>query len=207
MRVTLLDLGIGNLHSLGKALIRVIAGASVTVETDIARAIDTELLVLPGVGAFPAAAARLAAQKGTLRDAVAAGLPCLGICVGMQVMFDASDEGPGEGLSFFSGRVTRLTTPRSPHMGWSPIAPAAKAPAWVAHGARGVYYAHSFACRPDDPNVVLATTELDGDAFAAIVKKDRVAGLQFHPEKSSADGMALLGSLARELVAPGSSPS
>jgi len=200
VRVTLLDLGVGNLHSLGKALARVIDGAVVTVETDAARAIETDLLVFPGVGAFSAAASRLAPGRETLRTAAFGGLPCLGICIGMQLMFDASDEGPGDGLSLFAGRVTRLKTPRSPHMGWSPIRATEGAPEWVAHGTRGVYYAHSFACRPADPEIVLATTELDGDSFAAIVKKGRVAGCQFHPEKSSSDGIALLGAIARELT-------
>jgi len=201
VRITLLDLGVGNLHSLGKALARVADGSEVAIETDLARAVETDLLVFPGVGAFSAAASRLAAGRDALRAAVAGGLPCLGICIGMQLLFDASDEGPGEGLSLFAGRVTRLKTARAPHMGWSPIRPQPGAPEWVSHGARGVYYAHSFACRPSEPEVVLATTELDGDTVAAIVKKGRVAGCQFHPEKSSTDGMALLGGIVRELVA------
>jgi len=199
VRVTLLDLGVGNLHSLGKALAQV-TGGSVSVETDASRAIETDLLVLPGVGAFSAAASRLAPGRSLLREATARGLPCLGICIGMQLLFDASDEGPGEGLSLFSGNVTRLKTARSPHMGWSPVRPLPHAPDWVSHGTRGVYYAHSFACRPTEPDVVLATTELDGDSFAAIVKKGRVAGCQFHPEKSSSEGLALLGAIARELA-------
>ncbi|WP_394830874.1 imidazole glycerol phosphate synthase subunit HisH [Pendulispora rubella] len=200
MRVTLLDLGIGNLHSLGKALAQVVPGSTVSVETDASRALQTDLLVLPGVGAFSAAASRLATARASVRAAIDGGLPCLGICIGMQLMFDASDEGPGEGLSVFAGRVTRLTTARAPHMGWSPIRPSADAPAWVARGARGVYYAHSFACRPVDASVVLASTDLDGDSFPAIVKKGRVGGCQFHPEKSSSDGLALLGAIAQELT-------
>lgn len=199
MRVTLLDLGVGNLHSLGKALGQV-TGGEVVVETDLAQATKTDLLVFPGVGAFTAAVSRFGRGREALRTAIDAGLPCLGVCVGMQIMFDTSDEGPGQGLSLFAGRVTRLETARAPHMGWSPLKASPGAPAWIEHGTKGVYYAHSFACRPDDPAVVLATTELQGDTIAAIVKKGRVGGVQFHPEKSSHEGIALLGGIVKELL-------
>ncbi len=199
MRVTLLDSGVGNLHSLGKALGHV-TGGEVVIETDLAQATKTDLLVFPGVGAFTAAVSRFGQGREALRAAIESGLPCLGVCVGMQIMFDTSDEGPGEGLSLFAGRVTRLKTARAPHMGWSPLKASAGAPSWIEHGTKGVYYAHSFACRPEDPGVVLATTELEGDTVAAIVKKGRVGGVQFHPEKSSREGIALLGGIVKELL-------
>ena len=113
MRVTLFDYGAGNLHSLAKALYA--PGVELRVEEDPLRALDTGLLVLPGVGAFGAAAARLAPGREAMRDAVAHGLPCLGICLGMQLLFEASEEGEGRGLGLFPGRVTRLRAPRAPH--------------------------------------------------------------------------------------------
>jgi glutamine amidotransferase len=198
VRVTLLDLGIGNLHSLAKAIARSVPEAHVRVDAEAARALGADLLVLPGVGAFGAAAEVLAPARERVRDALLAGHPCLGICLGMQLFFDESDEGPGRGLGVMSGRVTRLRTARLPHMGWSPVLPRPGAPAWPWPSA--VYYAHSFAVRPADPAVVLAETELDGDRFPAIVRAGSTVGCQFHPEKSSAEGTSLLGAIVRSVV-------
>jgi glutamine amidotransferase len=116
----------------------------------------------------------------------------------MQLLFERSEEGPGEGLGVFSGGVTRLATPRTPHMGWSPVAPVSGAPAWPWPSA--VYYAHSFACRAADLSAVVATTTLDGDTFPAVVRRGRILGFQFHPEKSSAQGLELLGAALREVT-------
>jgi glutamine amidotransferase len=195
VKLTLLDSGVGNLHSLEKALVRACAGASITIEQDGLRvasgACPTDVLVLPGVGAFGAAAERLAPAREALREAILGGLPTIGICLGMQLLFDGSDEGPGLGLGVVAGRVTRLTTPRTPHMGWSPIEPEAPWPAgWPVPGA--VYYAHSFACRPAHAEFTLASTSVSGDRFPAIVRAARAVGMQFHPEKSSDEGSALL---------------
>lgn len=198
MRVALLDLGVGNLHSLEKALVAASGDATVEVETEASRALGADLVVLPGVGAFSPAAARLAPFRRELAGAIASGLPCIGICLGMQLLFDASDEGEGEGLGVFAGRVTRLKTPRTPHMGWSPIVPDAGAPAWPWPSS--VYYAHSFACRAVDARDVVATTTLEGDTFPAVVRKHRAVGCQFHPEKSSREGVALLGAILREVT-------
>lgn len=208
MRVTILDLGIGNLHSLGKALVRAAPGAELRVETD-PRACErrtTDLVVLPGVGAFTEAAARLQPGREHLRAALLDGLPCVGICLGMQLLFDGSDEGPGEGLSVIPGRVTRLVTARIPHMGFSPIDVAGSAPAWARafHEGEGgevaMYYAHSFVCRPKDEAAVVATTALEGDTFPGIVAHANTVGCQFHPEKSSFQGLALLGAVVRQVT-------
>jgi glutamine amidotransferase len=121
----------------------------------------------------------------------------------MQLLFEASDEGDGEGLGLIRGRVTRLATTRIPHMGWSPIEPI-EPDEWASAGRpcpSAVYYAHSFACRPIDSAVVLATTTIDGDRFPAIVRAKRAIGCQFHPEKSSDEGVRLLGVLACEVIA------
>jgi glutamine amidotransferase len=190
MRVTIFDYGAGNLHSLAKAIER--GGVDVRVETDPVRAVvETDALVLPGVGAFGAAAERLAPGRSAMRDAVAGGLPAIGICLGMQLLFDASDEGDGAGLGLIPGRVTRLRAERVPQIGWNTIDEArdslfAAAPLPIA------YYANSFVCRPEDPSSVIAWSEHEGDRFPAAVRAGAAVGLQFHPEKSSSGGVRLL---------------
>jgi glutamine amidotransferase len=196
MRATLLDYGAGNLHSLAKALVR--PGWDVRIATDPGCIVDTDLLVLPGVGAFPQAATRLA-QARDLRVRIAEGLPVLGICLGMQLLFEASDEGPGPGLGVFAGTVTRLTAARVPLMGWNGIVDACDPR--LAAPDLSVYFANSFACRPADPGCVLAWTRYDEDRFPAAVRRGRVAGFQFHPEKSGARGVALLRAFADDVTA------
>src|SRR5439155_6407966 len=102
VKVAIVDYGAGNLHSLAKAL--ALPGVTVAIETDARAAIAADALVLPGVGAFAAAAERLAPAREALRDALVAGLPCLGVCLGMQLLFESSDEGPGQGLGLIAGR-------------------------------------------------------------------------------------------------------
>ena len=190
MRITLFDYGAGNLHSLAKALTT--GGVELRVEEDPLRALDTGLLVLPGVGAFGAAAARLAPGREAMRSAVAGGLPCLGICLGMQLMFEGSDEGPGAGLGLFRGRATRLRSRRVPHIGWNSVE-------GRSVGLESVYYANSYACRPEQPAEVMAWTEYEGDRFPAVVRRGKLLGVQFHPEKSSSAGVRFLQSFLREV--------
>jgi imidazole glycerol-phosphate synthase subunit HisH len=187
-RVTVFDYGAGNLHSLIKALAA--PGVDVRVEADPIAALDTDALVLPGVGAFGAAAARLAPGRAAMAAALADGLPCLGVCLGMQLMFDGSDEGPGAGLGVIRGRVTRLAAPRVPHIGWNAVeSPSPDEPLFASAPLDVVYYAHSFVCRPTDASTVTAWTEQGGDRFAAAVRWRRTVGVQFHPEKSSQAGV------------------
>jgi imidazole glycerol-phosphate synthase subunit HisH len=195
MRVTLFDYGAGNIHSLVKAL-ALAPAIDVRVEEDPVRALDTELLVLPGVGAFGAAAARLAPGRERMRRALEDGLPCLGICLGMQLLFDASDEGEGQGLGFFPGRVTRLASRRVPHIGWNSV----EEDAAVRDARLGsVYYAHSFACRAERSEAVVGWTTHEGDRFPAAVRRGRVLGVQFHPEKSSAAGVRFVHAFLEEV--------
>jgi glutamine amidotransferase len=195
VRVTLFDYGAGNLHSLAKALATV-AGVEVRVQEDPIRALDTDLLVLPGVGAFGAAAARLAPGREQMRRAVLDGLPCLGICLGMQLMFDTSDEGGGEGLSLFRGRVTKLRSQRVPHIGWNSVD---EDTALRSAKLGTVYYAHSFVCRAEEPGVVVGWTTHEGDRFPAAVRRGNLLGLQFHPEKSSGAGVRFLQAFVEEV--------
>lgn len=198
MRIAILDTGAGNLHSLEKALSKARPDARVTIDDDADAALRGDLLVLPGVGAFAAAAARIAASRERLRDALVAGHPCIGICLGMQLLLTRSEEGPGLGIDLVAGEVTRLRTPRTPHMGWSRVRP--RDGEEERRYPSAVYYAHSFACRPADERVVVATTELDGDRFPAVIRASRTVGCQFHPEKSSFEGVAYLGRLVSEVT-------
>jgi len=189
MRVTIFDYGAGNLHSLTKAIER--GGVDVHVETDPVRAVDTDALVLPGVGAFGAAAERLAPGRVPMREAVKRGLPAIGICLGMQLLFDASDEGDGEGLGLIPGRVSRLRAERVPQIGWNTVDDA-RDPLFDVAPLPIAYYANSFVCRPEDPSSVIAWSAHEGDRFPAAVRAGTAVGVQFHPEKSSTDGVRLL---------------
>ena len=191
MNVTVFDYGAGNLHSLAKALEA--PDVLVRIETDPYRAVEvaTDVLVLPGVGAFGSAADRLAPGRAAMRAAILGGLPTIGICLGMQLCFDGSDEGEGEGLGVIPGRVTRLRAVRVPQIGWNAVEPV-RDPLFDAAPLPMVYYANSFVCRPADASVVTAWTEHEGDRFPAAVRAGRAVGVQFHPEKSSTHGVRFL---------------
>jgi glutamine amidotransferase len=190
MRVTIFDYGAGNLHSLAKALEE--PESTVRIETDPSRAVETDVLVLPGVGAFGAATERLASGRDRMRAAILGGVPTIGICLGMQLLFDESDEGRGEGLGVIPGRVTRLRAARVPQIGWNVVEPAGQEALFEAAPLPMAYFANSYVCRPADPAVVTAWTEHEGDRFPAAVRAGSTVGVQFHPEKSSADGVRFL---------------
>lgn len=186
MRVTILDYGAGNLHSLRKALASL--GLEVGIVADPMAALDTDMLFLPGVGAFTSAARCIAPARERMREALNSGLPCLGICLGMQLLFDGSDEGPGQGLGVIAGRVERLRAPVVPHMGWNTIDDVTD-DLVAAGGLSTGYYAHSFVCRPSIPAIATAWTTAGSDRFPAVVRSGNTIGVQFHPEKSSAPGV------------------
>jgi glutamine amidotransferase len=156
------------------------------------------LLVLPGVGAFGAAAERLAPGREVMREAIRSGLPVIGICLGMQLMFESSEEGAGAGLGIMAGRVERLRAIRVPHIGWNSVEPSRAASEPVSLPPT-VYYANSFVCRPSDESVVSAWTTHETDRFPAIVRAGSAVGVQFHPEKSSAPGVRFLRALVSSL--------
>jgi glutamine amidotransferase len=189
VRVAVLDYGIGNLHSLTKALGR--SGAQVAIVPDPAVAVRADALVLPGVGAFGAAASVLAPALDIVRRALGRGLPCLGICLGMQLLFERSDEGEGEGLGVIPGHVSRLKAERVPQIGWNEIEDATD-PLVSAAQLDVAYYANGYACRPRSSHLITAWSTHEGDRFPSIVRRDRIVGVQFHPEKSSAPGLRLL---------------
>jgi glutamine amidotransferase len=191
MRVTIFDYGAGNLHSLGKALVA--DGVTVGIEADPQRAATTsDVLVLPGVGAFGSAAERLAPGREAMRRAILGGLPTIGICLGMQLLFDESDEGNGAGLGVVAGRVSRLHAVRVPQIGWNSVEAARGEALFAAAPLPIAYYANSFVCRPVNEGTVIAWSEHEGDRFPAAVRAGSAVGVQFHPEKSSSDGVRFL---------------
>ena len=188
----MLDYGSGNLRSAERALARV--GAEVAVTADLAAAWDADGLVVPGVGAFAACMAGIdAAGAGpTIRDRVATGRPVLGICVGMQVLFDSGSEHGlvTGGLGVLPGEVRRLAAPILPHMGWNTVSPPAGSAlfAGLDAGTR-FYFVHSYAAVRTDGTV---TTAEHGETFVAAVEHGALAATQFHPEKSGDAGAELL---------------
>jgi glutamine amidotransferase len=188
--VAILDYGTGNLHSLAKGLQA--GGATVRILEEVGVGFDARALVLPGVGAFGAAAARLGRSAAAIRAAAGRGLPCLGICLGMQLLFEASEEGPGAGLGLLRGRVRRVRAPLVPHMGWNDAVPARPDPLFPADEPLVAYFAHGFAAEPAEEASVLAWTGYGPDRFPAAVRRGTVCGVQFHPEKSGAAGLGLL---------------
>jgi imidazole glycerol-phosphate synthase subunit HisH len=187
MNILLFDYGTGNLHSLRKAF--ALQGARVATGTDIGAA---DALVLPGVGAFGAAAARLADHGDAIRQAVADGLPVLGICLGMQLLLDGSAEGAGAGLGIVAGRVRPLRAARVPHMGWNTVTADPGEPLFDGVNEQRFYFANSYAVDPTAPDAATAVVRHEVDAFPAAIRAGAVVGTQFHPEKSGAPGLRLL---------------
>ena len=193
--IGLVDYGMGNRRSVEKALEHV--GASVLVSSDPAALASADALVLPGVGAFPKAMERLRALglDGFLIERAAAGVPLLGICLGMHLFFDRSSElGGSEGLGVVAGSVRALETGelKSPQIGWNEVRWERPAPVLDGLGdAAAFYHVHSFVAVPEDPSDVLGSAEY-GERFAAVVSHGSLLGVQFHPEKSSHDGLRLL---------------
>jgi imidazole glycerol-phosphate synthase subunit HisH len=189
------DYGMGNRRSVEKALEHV--GARATITSDHGEIADAERIVLPGVGAFPRAMRNLRdlGLEDLLRERAGAGVPLLGVCLGMQLLFDSSDEHEGAaGLGLLPGTVTRLRAPglKVPHIGWNTVT--FSRPSALTEGlgdAAAFYHVHTYACRPQLPADVVGCGEY-GERFVSIVERGNVMGAQFHPEKSSLDGLALL---------------
>jgi imidazole glycerol-phosphate synthase subunit HisH len=197
--ISVFDYGAGNLHSLLKALDG--PGIEVRVDSDPAIAVSADALVLPGVGAFQAATSALGGTgRWVMQSAIRNGLPTLGICLGMQVLFDRSDEGGGAGLGIVSGHVDRLHASRVPQIGWNQLEIGAARDALLdASELRTAYFANSFVCRPTDSSSVIAWSTHEQDRFPAMVRVGRCTGVQFHPEKSSASGVSFVRAWLREV--------
>ena len=198
-RVALLDYGMGNLRSIEKALERVGARPERTDRHKAVRACAG--IILPGVGAFPKAMEEVRARglDALLAERLEAGIPVLGICLGMQLLFERSSElGGAEGLGVLGGEVRAIEAPglKIPQIGWNavgwrrPSAITAELPQPCAF-----YHVHSFAAVPADPDTIVGTATY-GTEFASVVAEGNVFGAQFHPEKSGPDGLAMLGAFA-----------
>jgi len=198
--ILILDYGMGNLRSVEKALEHVGARATIGADPEAVRAADG--LILPGVGAFPRAVERVRATglDALLAERAAAGTPILGICLGLQLLFERSEElGGAEGLGLLPGTVTKLDAPglKVPNIGWAPVR-------WERESrlVEGIpsetpfYLVHSFVARPAAEDT-LGTAEY-GERFACAAERDNVFGVQFHPEKSSAAGLRLLANFAAQ---------
>ena len=203
-RLAILDYGMGNLRSVAKALEHV--GARPELTNDHARVREAEGVVLPGVGAMPKAMDRVRrlGLDELLRERVDAGLPLIGLCMGMQLLFESTTElGGAEGIGLLDGPVEQLDAPglKVPQIGWNPVA-------WRRESALNAglpdpcafYHANSFAPRPARHADVLGTAEY-GSEFVSAVARGRVYGVQFHPEKSGPHGLSLLGNFVRACVA------
>jgi glutamine amidotransferase len=191
--IAIVDYGMGNRRSVEKALEHVGADPRLTGDHDVIGAADG--IVLPGVGAFPEAMRRLraTATDELIRERAASGVPILGLCLGMQLLFETSDEHEGAtGLALLPGRVTALQAPRVPHIGWNLVTFERPSPLTDGLGeAAAFYHVHSLAPQPANEDDVVGRGEY-GERFVSIVERGNVMGVQFHPEKSSRDGLALL---------------
>ena len=198
--VAIIDYGVGNLRSVEKAFAA--TDCEAIVSSDEQELSVAQRLVLPGVGAFGACMKALK-QRGfdrLVRERVAEGTPLLGVCVGMQLLFEESDEfGATPGLGLLKGKVRRFTDELVvPHVGWNRIHQSRQQHALFADVANEefFYFVHSYYCEPEDNSVVAGETEY-GVRYASVVAKANICGVQFHPEKSQAAGLQLLRNFAR----------
>ncbi|NWF94540.1 MAG: imidazole glycerol phosphate synthase subunit HisH [Candidatus Thorarchaeota archaeon] len=191
MRAALIDYGASNTLSVTAALQR--AGFAVHITSDSQGLLDHDAIVIPGVGHFRTAALRLVPMRRALSQAAEEGIPILGICLGLQVLFEKSEESPEPGLGLMRGRVALISGgERVPHIGWNEIV-ATKDSALlngIEDGSR-VYFVHSYHVLPEDPDTVAAVTDY-GTTLVCVVAADNVLGTQFHPEKSGSVGSQVL---------------
>lgn len=198
-KAALIDYGVGNIFSMKNALHK--AGFTVEVTSNRKAISSADAIVLPGVGAFGAAAKNIAGLKNVIVECVERGVPLLGSCLGMQLLFDGSEEGAGEGLGIINGGVISFRGElKTPHMGWNTIVTVR-----LNELMEGIeeddyfYFVHSYYASPADPNVVVAVTGY-GVNFPSVVSRDAVYGTQFHPEKSGKTGAVLLKNFSNIVV-------
>lgn len=219
--VALVDFGLGNLHNVRRACAHVGLNASITCDPHAV--LDADAVILPGVGAMPAAMRALegAGLPDVLREVAARGTPLLGVCLGLQLLMSHGTEfGDHEGLGIFPGTVTRFprTAPdgsvlKVPHISWSPIYPPAERPsAWegtilsTTPAATQMYFVHSYHAVPDDRSLVTASAAYNGIEFVAAVARDNILACQFHPERSGPDGLEIYNQFALRIHKPAVKP-
>jgi glutamine amidotransferase len=193
------DYGVGNLLSLKCALEKV--GLTASIRTSAREIASADAIALPGVGAFTAAATKLYTVRESLTKRVEEGTPLLGICLGLQLFFEKSEEGPGSGLALFKGKTVRLpNTVKVPHMGWNTLNMVKQNELFddIAENSY-VYFVHSLYPVPVDREIVCTQTEY-GTTFASAIASKNVYGTQFHPEKSGEVGLKILKNFAKVVV-------
>jgi glutamine amidotransferase len=204
--IAVVDAGLGNLRSVHKALEATGTEQLVRVTSEPQVIRDAERIVVPGQGAFGDCAAALGPEAPlgrAIAESIRGGKPYLGICLGLQVLFESSEESPGHpGLGIFPGRVRRLPSGtldddgrrlKVPHIGWARVAVRASHPVLdVSIGDGWFYFVHSFQARPEDESLIAAVSAFGSLPLTAAVARDNVVGTQFHPEKSQAQGLELL---------------
>jgi imidazole glycerol-phosphate synthase subunit HisH len=194
------DYGMGNLRSVSKALEHVAPGAEVRVTADPAAILSSERVVVPGQGALPDCMRQLAASGA--REAVVEATrskPFLGICIGLQLLFERGEEGDSAGLGLLPGRVPRfnLTGLKIPHIGWNEVVQERPHPLWAGIRDRSrFYFVHSYYPAPSDAGLTAATC-VYGAPFTCAVARDNIFAVQFHPEKSQSAGLQLLSNFVR----------
>lgn len=194
-KIVIIDYGMGNLHSAAKALERIGADVTVTRDPELVRRADK--VILPGVGAFGDCMKNLRERDlaPVIHEVIAAGKPFLGICVGLQMLFEGSDEDPGAvGLGIFKGMVRKIVAPglKIPHMGWNNLHLKNRSPLFRDLPEQAyVYFVHSYHAVPSDSSIITAAS-IYGESVTAAVGRDLVQAVQFHPEKSSAVGLKIL---------------
>jgi imidazole glycerol-phosphate synthase subunit HisH len=193
------DYGVGNLLSLKTALEK--AGLTTSIGTTAKDLAKADAIALPGVGSFTAASSKLDSVKEILQTKIQEGTPLLGICLGLQLFFESSQEGPGDGLAIFKGKNMQLpNTVKVPHMGWNTLNVVKSNELFedIAEGAY-VYFVHSLYPVPKNKNIVCTTTEY-GTTFTSAIASKNIYGTQFHPEKSGDVGFKILRNFVKTVV-------
>lgn len=191
--IVIIDYGRGNLHSVYNGLLKIGADPVVSADPKVIR--EAPKVILPGVGSFGDCmeTMRFRGLEEAVQEALASGKPFLGICLGEQLLFESSEESPGvKGLGYFKGQVKKIVTPyKIPHMGWNRIATVNPSPLMKDADGQYVYFVHSYHAVPEDPGIITSVCEY-GAKITASVGRGSVQGFQFHPEKSSFAGLAML---------------
>ena len=193
LTISLADYGVGNLHSLKKALEN--CGAKVIVVSDMKDLLDAECIAFPGVGAFDRTVEKILPCREQILEKLRSGTPCIGICIGAQILMQGSEEGTSPGIGVIEGNVIKLKAKRIPHMGWNTVE--TDDPLFDGIVSRHFYFAHSYHGSPTEKDVVKGTTEYEGTVIPTLFRKWNTVGCQFHPEKSSTSGLRFLENFIR----------
>ena len=184
--IAIIDLGIGNLSNVKKAVKGVLTDKAEEIE-------KAEKIILPGVGSFPSVLKKLNSLRDVILESIKKGKPFLGICLGLQLLFEKSEEGEGEGLKVFKGEVVKFRNVRVPHIGWNRVFKVKDSK--ILNGIKDgkyFYFVHSYFVEPLNEEIILTRTEHEGFNFVSGIESKNIFGLQFHPEKSGEAGQKIL---------------